>query len=728
MDPNVIEIPPPTTNNNNTCNSIKQKEAIFHHEVINTDKDNDSTKLILFGQKVGKGKAIQTTHQNMEVCEDVIGKSRWTYGHSSSSESSNDEEDDDNCFDFFSKDYMTSQSSLSLEPTIKDPPGVQYSQTPLSKKKSNGSQQRRRKLKLPWEMGWNTTLGTATCRWGTGLGIVVCWWGTRMGILGGIPYWGLLPAGAVSGTPLETPQWGLSPAGGGTPKWRLSHVGGTPHWGLQPARSRAPKWGLSHIGGTSHWGLPPAGGIGGTPLETPQWGLPPVGGGTSEWGLSHVGGTPHWGLQPVRSGAPEWGLPHIGGTSHWGLPPAGGGTQKWELSHVGGTQHWGLLHASGVGGTPPAGGAPEWGLSHISGTPHWGLSPTSGVGGTPLAGGAPNWGQAGVSMMTVYNPYHSNFVGPSYHHPGSESINQMWSTNAYNLQAFPNYNYYYPYDYNYTAPFAHHFHVPPGPLIHNSWVYNSVGDGNNEATANNTVATISDEARGEILRKFQSFKQFDVIEDVSDHHFVHANSSMEQHSKHWAKRIQGEWKSLEKDLPDSIFVRVYESRIDLLRAVIIGAKGTPYHDGLFFFDVFFSSGYPHVPPNFKDFVAGNFCSRAHDILVACKAYIDGAQVGCVVKGGAQDVDQGDSSSSVQFRTSLAAFVNMLVNEFTQVGAKDCDKVFPLTAVGNSSSEMLTTVGNPSGVKLTAVGNMSGEMVAAVGNASGEMLVAAASIP
>lgn len=47
---------------------------------------------------------------------------------------------------------------------------------------------------------------------------------------------------------------------------------------------------------------------------------------------------------------------------------------------------------------------------------------------------------------------------------------------------------------------------------------------------------------------------------------------------------------------DSIFVRVYESRIDLLRAVIIGAEGTPYHDGLFFFDVFFPSGYPNVPP------------------------------------------------------------------------------------------------------------------------------------
>lgn len=131
-----------------------------------------------------------------------------------------------------------------------------------------------------------------------------------------------------------------------------------------------------------------------------------------------------------------------------------------------------------------------------------------------------------------------------------------------------------------------------------------------------------------------------------------------QPSKGWAKRIQDEWRILEKDLPgnfyivlvvlccifsfliqmfcknlirllstfmnygvavslffmsfsflliliyeghhsfvtETIFVRVYESRMDLLRAVIIGAEGTPYHDGLFFFDLFFPSSYPNVPP------------------------------------------------------------------------------------------------------------------------------------
>lgn len=47
---------------------------------------------------------------------------------------------------------------------------------------------------------------------------------------------------------------------------------------------------------------------------------------------------------------------------------------------------------------------------------------------------------------------------------------------------------------------------------------------------------------------------------------------------------------------DSIFVRAYEDRMDLLRAVIMGPAGTPYHDGLFFFDIYFPPQYPHVPP------------------------------------------------------------------------------------------------------------------------------------
>ncbi|KAL0676254.1 hypothetical protein Bca4012_004235 [Brassica carinata] len=98
------------------------------------------------------------------------------------------------------------------------------------------------------------------------------------------------------------------------------------------------------------------------------------------------------------------------------------------------------------------------------------------------------------------------------------------------------------------------------------------------------------------LGKFVFFKRFDIVEDLVDHQYTSRGTASKKHSKEWAKRIQEEWRTLENDLPEMIFVRAYESRMDLLRAVIIGADGTPYHDGLFFFDIFFPDTYPSVPP------------------------------------------------------------------------------------------------------------------------------------
>lgn len=59
--------------------------------------------------------------------------------------------------------------------------------------------------------------------------------------------------------------------------------------------------------------------------------------------------------------------------------------------------------------------------------------------------------------------------------------------------------------------------------------------------------------------------------------------------------------------------------------------------------------------------------------MACKTYIDGAQVGSLVSGGVQDVDEGDKSCSEVFKSSVAGLIKTLVESFTQVGAKDCDK-------------------------------------------------------
>ena len=65
--------------------------------------------------------------------------------------------------------------------------------------------------------------------------------------------------------------------------------------------------------------------------------------------------------------------------------------------------------------------------------------------------------------------------------------------------------------------------------------------------------------------------------------------------------VRREWKVLKKGLPadGSIRVRAYEARADLLRAVIVGPKGTPYEGGLFFFDLQLPGDYPSRPPRMK---------------------------------------------------------------------------------------------------------------------------------
>ncbi|CAN6338409.1 unnamed protein product [Urochloa humidicola] len=76
------------------------------------------------------------------------------------------------------------------------------------------------------------------------------------------------------------------------------------------------------------------------------------------------------------------------------------------------------------------------------------------------------------------------------------------------------------------------------------------------------------------------FKHFDVVQSPQDHHYLDNKEQGSGGGRNWLKRVQKEWKILETSLPDTIYVRVFEDRMDLLRAVIVGATGTPYHDGL----------------------------------------------------------------------------------------------------------------------------------------------------
>lgn len=58
---------------------------------------------------------------------------------------------------------------------------------------------------------------------------------------------------------------------------------------------------------------------------------------------------------------------------------------------------------------------------------------------------------------------------------------------------------------------------------------------------------------------------------------------------------------------DTILVRAYEDRTDLLRSLIIGPENTPYEDAPFVIDWQLDSNFPHSPPiaHFLSWTNGN---------------------------------------------------------------------------------------------------------------------------
>ncbi|CAL4962090.1 unnamed protein product [Urochloa decumbens] len=251
-----------------------------------------------------------------------------------------------------------------------------------------------------------------------------------------------------------------------------------------------------------------------------------------------------------------------------------------------------------------------------------------------------------VAPWNVLGSYHNNFSGPSaipitkvglwgglagYHNnvtgPGAIPVTKVGPWNglggyhnsitgssvipATNF-SLPNGPMFAPYYYNHSvvAPGEKHkYDSNSTPVMESGSSFNSAANNHMEITP--CVEAVlpqgtSDEmpdrpsqteiVNSEVLEKYKTFKQFDTATDHSDHFYSLKARAVKKPSKVWVKRIQHEWKILENDLPDTIYVRVYEDRMDLLRAVIVGPAGTPYHDGLFFFDIYFPSQYPTKPP------------------------------------------------------------------------------------------------------------------------------------
>jgi ubiquitin-conjugating enzyme E2 O len=92
------------------------------------------------------------------------------------------------------------------------------------------------------------------------------------------------------------------------------------------------------------------------------------------------------------------------------------------------------------------------------------------------------------------------------------------------------------------------------------------------------------------------WERFAILEEAdATHHFF--EQPVGKPNAAFLTRLQKEFKVLASALPDTILVRSYEDRMDLLRVLIIGPPGTPYVDAPHLIDFYLDPAkFPFEPP------------------------------------------------------------------------------------------------------------------------------------
>ncbi|RAL07114.1 ubiquitin-conjugating enzyme E2 [Aspergillus homomorphus CBS 101889] len=141
----------------------------------------------------------------------------------------------------------------------------------------------------------------------------------------------------------------------------------------------------------------------------------------------------------------------------------------------------------------------------------------------------------------------------------------------------------------------------------------------------------------------------------SDHQFI---SSDVTDSGLRIKRIHKEWRILEKSLPAGIYVRTWESRMDLVRALILGPADTPYEHAPFVFDFHFTGEFPDKPPMafFHDWTSaeGDINPNLHDSGRVCLSILGSWPT--------EDPDETWSSSKSTFLQILVSIMGLVLVE------------------------------------------------------------------
>ncbi|XP_028781874.1 putative ubiquitin-conjugating enzyme E2 38 [Neltuma alba] len=107
-----------------------------------------------------------------------------------------------------------------------------------------------------------------------------------------------------------------------------------------------------------------------------------------------------------------------------------------------------------------------------------------------------------------------------------------------------------------------------------------------------------EEVIDDVERAFEKFQNFEILNSAPYDHCFLSKRTMNCRRSNLTEQMKQEWKVLKFSLAkSSIYVRAYEERPDLMRAIIVGPEGTPYHHALFCFDFRFPSNYPNQTPD-----------------------------------------------------------------------------------------------------------------------------------
>ncbi len=135
------------------------------------------------------------------------------------------------------------------------------------------------------------------------------------------------------------------------------------------------------------------------------------------------------------------------------------------------------------------------------------------------------------------------------------------------------------------------------------------------------------------------------------------------------KRLIMEISSLQTSLPEGIFVRHGSSRLDVIKVLIVGAKGTPYEYGFFEFDLFCPLDYPSSPPLMRFLTTNGGTTRFNPNL-----YQDGtSKQHCVPITLSKSARRGQDDRSCQLTTpnrSLSLLTRYVVGGAVAAGSID----------------------------------------------------------